>query len=161
MSSSGRLTSVGATLSGMVHDVKVYYVESDDYADNDPRMEEHGYTIVNEPKIKYLENFRINLPDEIQMKVLVKIQKDGKMRTLDMIDYLKSEGVKDFYSDFPDRRNEKSRLIMKLNRNIIKKLEEQGLISRNKLGRENEFEITEAGKYIGSISGLFSYENHS
>jgi len=156
MSSSGRLTSVAATLAGMVHGVKVYYVESNDYADNDPRMEEHGYTIVEIPKIRYLENFQINLPDETQMKVLVRLQQRGKMRTLDIIEYLRSECFPDFAAYYPNlNRNEKSRLIMKLNRNILDKLERQGLIRRNKLGREKEFEITEAGKYIGSISGLF------
>jgi hypothetical protein len=155
MSSAGRLTSVGATLSGMVHGVKVYYVESDGYADNDPRMETHGYTIVETPHITVLENFQINLPDELPLKVLVNVMQMGKMRTVGIIEFLQSIGAPDFQEDYYSLgRKEKSRVMMKLERNVLDKLVERGLLRKNKLGRESEFDITETGKYIASISGL-------
>ena len=155
MSAAGRLTSVGATLAGMVHDVKVYYVESDDYSDNPIDMEEHGYTIVNEVRIKYLENFKIIMPDELQIKVLVEIVKRGKMRTLNIIEYLSNLNVEGFNIDYYKlSRSEKTAVIMKLNRNILDKLEQAGYLIKHKLGRENEFEVIESGRYIASISGL-------
>lgn len=155
MSSAGRLTSVGATLSGMVHGVKVYYVVSDGYADNDPRMETHGYTIVETLKITYLENFKISLPGDLQLKVLAEIFRIGRMRTVEIIYYLRSMGASYFMEDYDTLgRSEKSRVVMKLNRNILDKLVESGLISKRKLGRESEYEITETGKYMASISGL-------
>ena len=155
MSSAGRLTSVGATLSGMAHGVKVYYVVSDEYADNDPRMETHGYTIVETPHITYLENLKISLPGDLQLKVLVEIFRIGRMRTVEIIDYLLSIGASDFMEDYDTlSRTEKSRIVMKLNRNILDKLVESELISKSKLGRESEYEITDTGKYMASISGL-------
>lgn len=155
MSGAGRLTSVASTLSGMVHDVKVYYVESDGYADDDPRMEERGYTLVDEPRVMKLENFQINMPDEAQLKALVKIMVEGRMRTIDLIEYLGSEGFSDYDVNYYGlSRNDKSAVIMKLNRNIIDKLSEKGYINKIKLGRENEYEVTETGKYVASISGL-------
>lgn len=155
MSGAGRLSSVASTLSGMVHDVKVYYVESDGYANGDPRMEEHGYTIVYDPQVKILENFQINMPDEAQLKALVKIMSEGRTRTIDLIEYLASEDFSDYNVNYYGlSRKEKSAVIMKLNRNIIDKLTEKGYIKKIKLGRENEYEVTDSGKYIASISGL-------
>ena len=90
MSGAGRLTSVASTLAGMAHNVNVYYVESDDYSDNDPRMDSHGYTIVNHPRTLKLENFEFKLPNDIQLEALVKIVKKGSMRTTEIINYLTS-----------------------------------------------------------------------
>ncbi len=155
MSGAGRLTSVAATLSGMVHDVKVYYVESDGYADNDPRMDDHGYTIVNDLSISHLENFQIKMPSDNALKILVEIMNRGHMLTIDIIEFLGSQGIDEFNVDYYRlRRSEKTRLIMKVNRNIIDKLESSGYIEKTKLGRENEIRITESGKYVASISGL-------
>lgn len=155
MSGAGRLTSVASTLSGMAHNVTVYYVESDGYADDDPRMEQHGYTIVEEPKITYLKNFQIDIPEEAQLKTLAKIMTEGRMRTVDIIEYLGSEGFEEYADDYYDmKRNEKSAVMMRLQRNILNKLIEKGYIKKTKLGREKEYEVTETGKYVASISGL-------
>jgi hypothetical protein len=155
MSSAGRLTSVGATLSGMVHGVRVYYVMSDEYADQDPRMETHGYTIVETPQITYLENFQISLPNELQLRVLIAVMQKKKMRTIGIIEFLRSIDAPDFGENYYSlNRSEKSRVMMKLERGILEKLEERGLIKKNRLGRESEFEVTETGRYIASISGL-------
>ena len=155
MSGAGRLTSVASTLSAMAHDVIVYYVNSDGYADEDPRMEQHGYTIVNEPKISYLKNFQIDIPNEAQLKTLAKIMVEGRMRTVDIIEYLGSEGFEEFAGDYYDlKRKEKSKVMMRLQRNILNKLLEKEYIKKSKLGREKEYELTESGKYVASISGL-------
>lgn len=155
MSGAGRLTSVASTLAGMAHGANVYYVESDGYAVNDPRMETHGYTIVEQPRTLILENFDINLPNEIQLTALVKIVQKGSMRTTELIEYLGSEGYGEYmrYSkDLPTGK--RTGIIMKLNRNVIEKLLEQKCIEKIKYSRENKYVPTETGKYVASISGL-------
>ena len=155
MSGAGRLTSVASTLAGMAHGVNVYYVESDGYADNDPRMEDHGYTIVEQPRTITLENFKINLPQGIQLEALVKIVKEGTIRTTELINYLGSAGYEDYagYSrDIPTGK--RTGIIMKLNRNVIEKLLDQKCIEKIKFSRENKYIPTETGIYVASISGL-------
>lgn len=156
MSGAGRLTSVGVTLAGMVHGAKVYYVEADEYSDTKEKKKEHGYSICHELRIKFLENFKIQLPNTTQLKVLVELYKRGKMRTYDIIKFLASLKIEGFPEDYYSlSRNEKTRIIIKLNRKVMKNLEESEYIVKEKIGRENEYKITESGRYIASISGLF------
>lgn len=157
MSGAGRLSSVASTLAGMAHGVNVYYVKSDEYAVNDPRMETHGYTIVEKPQTITLENFEINLPNKIQLTALVKIVEEGSMRTTELIEYLGSEGYEEYvgYSkNLPTGK--RTGIIMKLNRNVIEKLLDQKCIEKIKYSRENKYEPTETGKYVASISGLLN-----
>ena len=154
MSGAGRLTSVASTLSGMVHDATVYYVESDDYSDSNPRFETHGYTIVDKPRIVYLKNFRVELPNQLQTLVLAELSR-GKLVTEDLITYLAGLGILEYPSNFYRlTRGEKSKVMMRLDRGIMAKLLEQGYVSKRKVGRRSEYEITESGKYIVCISGL-------
>jgi hypothetical protein len=93
--------------------------------------------------------------DELQLKALVKIWSDDQVQTVDLIEYLGDQGFEDYSVDYYGLgRNEKSAVIMKLNRNVIDKLTDKGYITKHRLGRENEYQITETGKYIVSISGL-------
>jgi len=155
MSSAGRLTSLGATLAGMFHDAKVYYVKADRYSRSELEREEHGITICDSRDIVFLENFKMVMPNELELKVLVEIYKRGKMRTIDIIQFLYGSNVDGFGEDyFRMRRSEKASIIMRLNRNILNKLEKAGYILKTKLGRENEYELTESGKYLANISGL-------
>ena len=156
MSSAGRLTSVGATLAGMFHDVKVYYVKANRYSKTQSEREAHGITICDKRDIVFIENFRILMPNESGLKVLVEIYKRGKMKTIDIIQFLYESKVNGFNVDYFSirRRPEKTSIIMRLNRNILGKLENAGYINKRKLGRENEYELTESGRYITSISGL-------
>lgn len=155
MSSAGRLTSVGATLAGMCHDVKVYYVKANRYSKTQSEREDHGITICDNRDIVFVENFKILMPNESGLKVLVEIHKRGKMKTIDIIQFLYESKVNGFNVDyFSIRRSEKTSIIMRLNRNILDKLENAGYINKKKLGRENEYELTESGRYITSLSGL-------
>lgn len=160
MSSGGRLTSVGATLTGMFHDVRVYYVKATRYSKTEEEREQHGITICENRDIVFLENFQITIPNKLGLKVLVEIYKRGKMRTIDIIQFLYKSGVNGFNVDYYSikERSEKTRLIMKLNRNILDKLEKVGYIIKHKLGRENEFELTESGRYVVSISGFLDID---
>ncbi len=155
MSSAGRLTSLGATLAGMSHDVKVYYVKAQGYSKTETERAQHGITICTKRKIIFLENFKMIMPNETGLKVLVEIYKKGKMRTVDIIQFLSKTKTAGFNVDyFKMPRSQKTSIIMKLNRNIMDKLENAGYTRKNKLSRENEYELTKSGKYIANISGL-------
>lgn len=154
MSSAGRLTSVGATLAGMVHGARVYYVESDDYSKTEEEWNDHGMTIVNEVRIRYLENFKINLPDELQLKILVEIYIRKEMSTLDIMQHAYESSYDGFEKNYLDlNRSEKTAMIMKINRKALDDLNMMGYIEKKKSGRENIFIITNSGKYVASISG--------
>ncbi|MFX0138046.1 MAG: DUF6293 family protein [Candidatus Hodarchaeota archaeon] len=155
MSSAGRLTSVGATLAGMVHGVKVYYVESDGYSDTPEKWEMHGQTIVNDLRIFFLEKFTLHIPDKNKLKILVEIYNRKKMNTKDIIDFLvelKVFGFEKKYSMLS--RAQKAAAIMKVSRRILSDLENSGYVKKIKNGRDNQYTLTQSGKYIAGISGL-------
>lgn len=155
MSSAGRLTSLGVSLAGMFHDAKVYYVRASRYSKDDVERKERGITICEKREIIFLENFKMLMPNKLGLKVLVEINKRGKMRTVDIIQFLSKLGAAGYIVDYFNlSRSDKTSIIMKVNRNILNKLENSGYIHKNKLGRENEYRLTESGKYIANISGL-------
>lgn len=156
MSGAGRLTSVASTIVGMVHDVRVYYVGSDGYSDDDPRMNTHGYSIIDDKaKISFMENFQINMPNTLQLTALIAIMNAGQMRTVQLIEHLGSNGFSEYDVEYDTlNRSQKTKLIMRLNRNVIDKLHKMGYITKEKLGRQNDISITETGKYIANISGI-------
>ena len=115
----------------------------------------HGNAIVTEPQVHFLENFRIVLPDERGMKVLVELYKVGYMRTSDLLEFLHLEGVEGFEENPATfNRSEKITLLMRLNKGITGKLEAAGYIRKVKRGRENIYSVTESGKYAACVSGL-------
>lgn len=69
MSACGRLTSIGATLAAMAHDVTVYYVSADDYSLNVDDFNDHGLSICSINKTIRFENFEFNLPDKISTSI--------------------------------------------------------------------------------------------
>jgi hypothetical protein len=155
MSSAGRLTSVGATLAGMMHDVRTYYVESDNYSKTPEEWEEHGLSIVDTPRINFLEKFRIQIPDENKRKILVEIYHRKKMKTSDIIDLLVKMNVYGFDREYSLLdRPQRAAAIMKVSRRILGDLENLGYIEKLKNGRENMYAVTQSGKYIAGISGL-------
>jgi len=155
MSSAGRLTSVGATLAGMVHDVRTYYVESDSYSKTREEWDEHGLSIVDTPRINFLEKFRIQIPDENKRKILVEIYRRKKMKTSEIIDLLVAMSVYGFNKEYSQlERPQRAAAIMKVSRRILGDLETSGYIEKIRNGRENMYAVTESGKYIAGISGL-------
>lgn len=155
MSSAGRLTSLGVTFAGMFHDAKLYYVRADRYSEKELERKQRGITICDHREIIFLENFKMQRPSKLAIKVLVEISKRGKMRTIDIIQFLSKEGAVGYVVDyFKLSRSKKTSIIMKVNRNVLDKLEESDYIYKTRLGRENEYNLTESGKYIANISGL-------
>ena len=160
ISSGGRLTSVAAYLAAMAHNAKAYYVVADRYASTEDEKLKHGLSICENLRVNFLENFKLQLPKHEELKVLVKLCKEGKsMKTIDIIEHLASEGVRGFENcaDIRSRkmpRKQKINCLMKLNKAILEKLEANGYIEREKIGRYNEIKITNAGKYVAYISGM-------
>jgi len=164
MSACGRLTSIGATLAAMAHDVTVYYVSADDYSLNVDDFNDHGLSICSINKTIRFENFEFNLPDKISTSILVELCRYGKgMTTKDIRGLLHNLNVPGFEIDADSigkaeknekRRLEKTKQLMKLEKSYLSHLERIGYICREKSGRNNIIYITDAGRYIAHISGM-------
>jgi hypothetical protein len=162
MSAGGPFVSVGTAIAAMVQDARLYYVRCQRYTRTREEKIAHGNAIVTEPQVHFLENFKIMLPDERGMKVLVELYRRGDMRTSDLLEFLHVEGIEGFEDD-PSKlnRGEKITLLMRLNKGITGKLEAAGYIHKLKKGRENIYSITESGKYAACVSGLLGDSSES
>jgi hypothetical protein len=160
MSACGRLTSVGAVVAAMAHGVNLYYVMADEYARTDEEMNLHGLSICKTPLIKKIVTFDFVLPDQIGMEILVFLYKKGKeMRTIDIFEVLRDQNVDGYDTLFFEveaekKRNVQSRQLMKLDKTILAKLEQNNLIVRKKSGRNIFISLTESGRYVACLSGL-------
>jgi hypothetical protein len=157
MSASGRLNSVAATLAAMVHEAKVYYTVADRYSQNEKERKIHGISICEKSEIRYLENFKIELPDERGQKVLAYLcLKPNGLKTDEIIDLLHKEGFEPFTHQYENlkKREKMQRHLINLNRGILDKLEKSGYVTRERVGRRNTIKITKSGEYIAHISGL-------
>jgi len=161
ISGAGRLTSVAATLAAMAHGAKAYYVIAERYSKTEEEERKHGLSICKKPSIMHIENFQLNLPDETSFKVLVELCKHEKgMKTENITQFLKKSGIEEFDEDkilketHGDSRKAKQKLLTRLNKKILDKLERNGYIVREKVGKYNTIKITEAGRYVAHISGL-------
>ena len=160
MSACGRLTSVGAVVAAMAHDVNLYYVMADDYARTDEEVNNHGLSICKNTNIKKLVTFDFVLPDPVGMQILVFLYKKGKpMRTIDIFEVLRDQNVEGYETLFFDveddkKRNVQSRQLMKLDKTILTKLKRNNLVVREKSGRNVFVSLTESGRYVACLSGL-------
>jgi hypothetical protein len=160
MSACGRLTSVGAVVAAMAHDVNLYYVMADDYAKTDEELNRHGISICRKPVIKKIVTFDFVLPDEVGMAILVYLyKKDKPMRTIDIFEVLRDQNVEGYDTLFFEveadkKRNVQSRQLMKLDKTILTKLEQSNLIVREKSGRNVFISLTESDRYVACLSGL-------
>ena len=104
--------------------------------------------------ILFIENFKISLPDDTCITVLVRLFDKGPMRTSELMEYLQNSEVDGFqeYSDYLSRE-EKIKYKMRLKRRILDKLTQGEYIEVHKTGRESSMSITDQGKYIAGISG--------
>jgi len=159
MSAGGRLASVGATLAAMAHNAKVYYVGANRYSRNDEERQQHGISICVEPDGMLLENFQIKLPDEPGKIVLTNISRKGRpMNTDEILTLLISKKIELFQDEKTVGSKEERRRIQQknrvnLNKAILDKLDKNGYITREKLGRFNKISLTESGKYMANLIG--------
>lgn len=159
MSACGRLTSVAATLAAMAHRVTAYYVRADGYAESAEAEAEHGLSICRGARIRSLEGFRISLPDPVSSMILVHLAASAKgMSADDILTLLRERQVEGFgidyrRLDYPARRRQQSTYLMRLNKGVLSRLEKDGHIMRNRVGRHTIIAITESGRYLAAISG--------
>jgi len=158
ISSAGRLTSAVATIAAMAHGVKAYYVSADGYSESKEDKNKHGLSICSgDPRIQVIETFQLQLPEEDGMKALVKLYKEGgKAKTTEIAEYLGSEKVEGFEKCIPwvkVPRNERFNYLMKLDKRILRKLEKNRYVTRERRGRYNTIKITASGTYLAHISG--------
>ena len=105
------------------------------------------------------------VPEPIGLKILLFLCKEQKrQKTINILRFLKSENVKGFEELFEEveetrRRKVQSNQLMKLDKTILKKLEDHDYIHRKKEGRHVYFSITESGTYIAHISGLLECQH--
>jgi len=156
MSAAGRLTSLGASLAGMVHNAKVYYVSADGYPSTSEEKNVHGLSICNKLNLKLIENFQISMPDYMGRIVLVNLCLKGKhMRTNELVSLFVSRKIELFKDEIgKDRRKRQQSNLINLNKAVLNKLEKNGYITREKIGRLSYINITESGRYIAHVLGL-------
>jgi hypothetical protein len=162
ISAAGRLTSLGAGLAAMAHGVKSYYVVADGYSQNRDEENAHGLSICRQLKMQQLPNFNILLPKRESLIVLAELTKVGRpMKPKQLLRVLNTAGVNGFqYEGHYDtlERGAQSNLLMKLNNRILRNLQEDEYIERERQGRFNMVKITVAGRHVAHISGLLSDE---
>ena len=159
MSAAGKLTSLGSSLAAMAHNAHVYYVSADGYPSSLEEEKLHGLSICNKLDLKLIQNFHINLPDSMGKIVLVNLcSKEKHMRTDEIVNLLISKKIELFEDEASveprNRRKTQQRNLVNLNKAVLGKLEKNGYITREKLGRLNYINITESGRYIAHILGL-------
>ncbi|RXE56024.1 hypothetical protein ABH15_07445 [Methanoculleus taiwanensis] len=160
MSACGRLTSVGAMVAAMGHDVNLYYVMAQDYAKTEEEINLHGLSICPTLDVKRIVNFAFVQPDEVGKQILAFLYRKGKpMRTIDIFEVLRDQDVQGFDVLFYEveekkKRGVQSRQLMKLDKTILTKLARDKLITREKRGRNVFVTLTESGKYMACLSGL-------
>lgn len=79
------------------------------------------------------------------------------MRASELLDFLHTSKIKGFeeYNESLSRE-EKIKFKMRFIRRILDKLIQAEYVTKEKIGREIEMTITEAGKYIAVISGYYN-----
>ena len=161
MSACGRFTSIGATLAGLAHDASVYYVEADAYPTNEEEIREHGYTICASGRVKFIDNFKLQLPDEIETQLLVELT-ERDMDTHDLLAFMVEHQV-GVFADARIRecrsRYEDQAYLTSLNKTYLDKLVKTGYIVKEKRGRRRIVKITDVGRSIAAISGLLPTVN--
>jgi hypothetical protein len=159
MSAAGRLTTVGTTLAAMTHDVRVYYVFAEGYAKTEEETRTHGLSICMAPRVVMLENFRIALPPEPALGVLVHLCREpGPIRASELLDLLRRDGVPGYEEDYRraelgHRQRIHANYLTKLNNGVLSRLRENGYISTERQGRRTLITITESGRYVAHASG--------
>ena len=153
MSSAGKLTAVAATLAAMYHDVKVYYVRSSgEYSQGEKEIKEHGLSIINDPELVMLTNFKIDIPSGAKSTFLVELNVRRTMTTKNIIKMIRENRLKGF-EDLNEGTRSASNLLVRINRGILDELEVNGYITVEKKGRSKMITITDKGRYAACLIG--------
>jgi len=162
ISAAGRLTSVAAAITGMLHDAAVYYVRAEKYSENDEEKREHGLSVCPGGETMILENIPFMLPEKPGLVVLSSLAKHpGDMSTRELLDVLQESGINGFAQLYDEvepamRRSVQTKQLMKLDKTILFKLENSGFVKKMKKGRNVYISLTERGRYIAHICGMMN-----
>lgn len=186
ISSSGRFASVAAAISGMAHDIDVYYVHASEYAKSANELANRGVSSCNlaDPEITRLNNFQIQLPSEEEAYILeyLYVKKTGTdspwasprdiaemLHTLYPAQYPWNplpEGMKvsRFFTgdnraeEIEQYRTMQSKFLIKFQKSTGKNLEEGHYIERKGNERKHVFyQITPSGEYALFLYGLSNW----
>ncbi len=157
MSACGRLTSFAVTQAAMAHQVKLYYVRADAYSQNQEETELHGLSICNSCRIWDLENFRFDLPRDLDRIILLKLsQNPDGLSGEDLLYSVINEGTNGYEIKFwelpmRERRKCQSNYLTKLRKGPIERLIKAGYITKTRIGRQMVLHITSSGKYVACV----------
>ena len=177
MSASGRFASVAASIAGMAHDISVYYVHSSGFSETEKDLLERGVSICPPDSIwiEEFSNYRFELPTETEICILEMLYEkslgENKWANTKELSNLLHEKYPDEYeklpvfrdmdtSDFPKEEKERlrklqSKLLMKLNGSIMRKLVGKKYAERNDLKESSvKYKITSSGEYALHLSGF-------
>lgn len=177
MSASGRFASVAASIAGMTHDVSVYYVHSENFSKTVDEFKCHGVSICpdNSSWVEEFSNYRFELPSEMEVyilellytksltsykwattKDLCGLLNEKYPESFDKLPVFREMDTKDMPQKETDRlRNLQSKLLMKLNGSIMKKLIIKNYVTRNDPAESSvRYTITKSGEYALHLSGF-------
>lgn len=177
MSASGRFASVAASIAGMAHDISVYYVHSNKFSKNETDRKEHGVSICDPDfcSVEEFQNYRFEMPGETEVCILELLYTKSLTSykwatTKELCDLLHEKypedyeklpvfrdmDTKDFTSkDTAKLRKLQSKLLMKLNGSIMRKLRVKNYVKRNDPTESSvKYTITSSGEYALHLSGF-------
>lgn len=178
MSASGRFASVAASISGMAHDIKLYYVHSEDFSQTHDERLEHGVSICNPENIWVEEfvNYRFEMPTDVEISILELLYTKYNTKyvwatTKELSSLLFKKHPEKNFEDMPVLRdiNTKllpteelkklqklqSKVLMRLNGSVMKKLIVKNYAERNDPSESSvRYKITQSGIYALHLSGF-------
>lgn len=175
MSASGRFASVAASIAGMAHNITVYYVHSNDFSENKTERMEHGVSICSSGvSVEKFMNYRFEIPNETELCILELLYRKSQSKyswatTKELSDTLCHNFPT--YEELPvfrgvdtselteeektNRRKIQSKVLMKLNGSIMKKLIVKNYAERNNPSESGtRYKITPSGEYALHLSGF-------
>lgn len=164
LSSHGRLVSIASALVGWYHGIRMYYVLANRYAKNEEERKLYGRSVCDKPviiEVPQVELVRPSEEDRFTILLIHSKKKDGK-------EYVKLGDIAEkFCDEFPHiyscegdekgaiTRRGLQKLLTKLNRRVMDKLESKGYIKREKIGKNVFLKLTEAGEFLAILEASF------
>lgn len=161
MSACGKITAFATTLAAMAHNVSLYYVRADKYADSTDEVECHGLSICEQERIWNLEKIPLALPDKTKVTVLSLLagKKEG-LFTWEIVDHLIQSGEPGYDIPFREKHKDEMRTVQRryhtrLNKSTLEPLIVSGHVTKKKVGRYHRITITKSGLYMAAVHGAF------
>jgi len=159
ISSHGRFLSVVSALVGWYHNARVYYVFPDRYAKNEEEERSYGRSICEKVRIFELPKVEfVKLSEEEKFALSIIYSKTRKNdREFVWLNEIKDKfperfpHIYTFEKNILNRREKYQKLVTKINRRILDKLESKRYIKRDKIGRNTIIKLTEFGEFLALL----------